>query len=110
MAGFARPLQAWPLHLPAAAVIFLKGRRPCTEVVNCFTGSARGPGYDSGAGSLEAWQWRSQMTAIARPLRRVRESRLEADVLKTIALFCGVGLVVSLLLATNGLDMSPGFF
>jgi hypothetical protein len=50
------------------------------------------------------------MTAIARPLRRVRESRLEADVLKTIALFCGVGLVVSLLLATNGLDMSPGFF
>lgn len=50
------------------------------------------------------------MTVIARPLGRVRESRLEADVLKLIALFCGVGLVVTLLPATNGLNMSPGFF
>jgi hypothetical protein len=50
------------------------------------------------------------MTAIARPLGRVRESRIENEGLKFIALFCGVGLVVSLLLATNGLDMSAGFF
>jgi hypothetical protein len=50
------------------------------------------------------------MTAIAKPFGRVREFRLAADGLKIIVLFCGIGLVVSLLLATKGLDMSPGFF
>jgi hypothetical protein len=30
--------------------------------------------------------------------------------LKTIAMFCGVGLTVSLLLASYGLDLSPGLF
>jgi hypothetical protein len=30
--------------------------------------------------------------------------------LKTIAMFCGVVLFVSLLFATYGLDLSPGFF
>ena len=50
------------------------------------------------------------MTAIARLPGRLREFRLEADMLKPVALFCGVGLLVALLLATNGLDMSPGFF
>jgi hypothetical protein len=35
---------------------------------------------------------------------------VEVETLKTIAIFCGVGLVVSLLLATNGLDLSAGFF
>jgi hypothetical protein len=29
---------------------------------------------------------------------------------KVMALFCGVGLLVSLLLATNGLNMGPGLF
>jgi len=32
------------------------------------------------------------------------------ETLKTIAMFCGVGLTVSLLLASYGLDLSPGFF
>ena len=32
------------------------------------------------------------------------------DILKAVAAFCGVGLVVSLLLASYGLDMSAGFF
>ena len=32
------------------------------------------------------------------------------EALKTIAMFCGVGLTVWLLLATYGLDLSPGFF
>jgi hypothetical protein len=35
---------------------------------------------------------------------------VEAETLKTIAIFCGVGLVVSLFLAANGLDISAGFF
>ena len=34
----------------------------------------------------------------------------EIETLKVIATFCGVGLVISLLLATYGLDISVGFF
>jgi len=37
-------------------------------------------------------------------------SQAEIETLKVIAAFCGVGLVVSLLLATSGLDISAGFF
>jgi tRNA A37 threonylcarbamoyltransferase TsaD len=52
------------------------------------------------------------MTAIARALSRAfPATNIEVETLKTIALFCGVGLVFSLLLAaTTGLDMSAGFF
>jgi hypothetical protein len=51
------------------------------------------------------------MAAIARVLSRAFPgSNVEVETLKIIALFCGVGLVVSLLLATIGLDMSAGFF
>jgi hypothetical protein len=32
------------------------------------------------------------------------------EALKTIAMFCGVGLTVWLLLASYGLDLSAGFF
>jgi hypothetical protein len=37
-------------------------------------------------------------------------SQAEIETLEIIATFCGVGLVVSLLLATYGLDISVGFF
>jgi hypothetical protein len=37
-------------------------------------------------------------------------SQAEIETLKIVGTFCGVGLVVSLLLATNGLDISGGFF
>jgi hypothetical protein len=50
------------------------------------------------------------MTALARVLTRVSGTRVEVETLKTIAMFCGVGLTVSLLLASYGLDLSPGFF
>jgi hypothetical protein len=57
------------------------------------------------------------MAAIARVLSRAfPETNAEIESLKTIALFCGVGLVVSLLLAAttgldmSGMDMSAGFF
>ena len=39
-----------------------------------------------------------------------RFSTVEIEVLKTLLMFCGVGLFVSVLLATYGLDLSPGFF
>jgi hypothetical protein len=37
-------------------------------------------------------------------------SQAEIETLKVVATFCGVGPVVSLLLATYGLDISGGFF
>jgi hypothetical protein len=51
------------------------------------------------------------MTAIAKVLSRAfPATKIEIETLKTVIMFCGVGLVVSLLLATYGLDMSAGFF
>jgi hypothetical protein len=51
------------------------------------------------------------MAAIARVLSRAFPSaNIEVETLKIIALFCGVGLLVSLLLTTMGLDISAGFF
>jgi hypothetical protein len=34
----------------------------------------------------------------------------DLDILKTVVIFSGVGLAVSLLLASYGLDLSAGFF
>jgi hypothetical protein len=51
------------------------------------------------------------MATIARAFARAFPgTQIEIETLKTIAMFCGVGLFVSLLLATYGLDLSPGFF
>ncbi len=51
------------------------------------------------------------MAAIARALARVFPTALPyAEVFEQIALFCGAVLLVALLLATYGLDMSAGFF
>ena len=51
------------------------------------------------------------MTAITKALSNVIPvTSPDGDVLKTVATFCGVGLVVSLLVASYGLDLSVGFF
>jgi hypothetical protein len=50
------------------------------------------------------------MATIAKALSRVSGTQVEVETLKTIIMFCGVGLTVSLLLASYGLDLSPGFF
>jgi hypothetical protein len=51
------------------------------------------------------------MTAIARVLfRAFPAAGFDVETLKTIAMFCGVGLLVSLMVATYGLDLSAGFF
>jgi tRNA A37 threonylcarbamoyltransferase TsaD len=51
------------------------------------------------------------MTAIAKAFSRaLPATQVEVETLKAIAVFCGAGLVVSLLLATHGLDISVGFF
>jgi hypothetical protein len=50
------------------------------------------------------------MAAIAKALSRISGTQIEVETLKTVLMFCGVGLVVSLLLVSYGLDLSPGFF
>jgi hypothetical protein len=54
---------------------------------------------------------KSQMTAIIRALSRAFPATSpESETLKLLALFCGAGLLVSLILMTYGLDLSAGFF
>ena len=51
------------------------------------------------------------MAAIVRVLARaLPKELLEVEILKQIALFCGAGLLVSLLMLTYGLDLSVGLF
>jgi hypothetical protein len=52
------------------------------------------------------------MTAVVQAVSRSRASRTETDIdiFAIVALFCGAGLFVSLMFATYGLDLSPGFF
>jgi hypothetical protein len=50
------------------------------------------------------------LAATARVHSQPSETRIDAATLKAIGLFCGIGLIVTLLLATNGLDLSIGFF
>jgi hypothetical protein len=50
------------------------------------------------------------MAAIARALSRATGTDVEIETLETVAMFCCVDLFVSLLRATYGLDLSPGFF
>jgi len=50
------------------------------------------------------------VTAIAYALSRAAQSLGEFEVLKMIAIFCGIGLLLSLISLTYGLDLSPGFF
>jgi hypothetical protein len=50
------------------------------------------------------------VTAIAHALSLAVQSASEFESLKLVAIFCGVGLLVSLAWLTYGLDLSPGFF
>ena len=51
------------------------------------------------------------MTALAYKISRISGIDIEAETLKTIAIFCASGLLASVVLGlTYGLDMSPGFF
>jgi hypothetical protein len=48
------------------------------------------------------------MTAIARVFSRAPETR--GETFQAVAIFCGVGLLASLVLLLSGLDSSAGFF
>src|SRR5690348_6578149 len=56
--------------------------------------------------SLEA-----HMAALARIITRASGFEIEVDTLRAVVIFCGAGLLFSLLLLlTYGIDLSPGFF
>jgi hypothetical protein len=50
------------------------------------------------------------MAAIAGALSRATGINVDVATLKPVVMFCAVGLTVSLILASYGLDLSPGFF
>jgi hypothetical protein len=50
------------------------------------------------------------MTAIAKVLSRAPGVQGDAETFQTIAIFCGVGLLASLVLLLSGLDFSTRFF
>jgi hypothetical protein len=55
--------------------------------------------------------WRLQMAVVARVLSfAFPDSELEVGPLMTVALFCYLGLSISLLLAAGGFDLGAGFF
>jgi hypothetical protein len=51
------------------------------------------------------------MPALVQAVSRLSAStNVETETLKMLAIFCGAGLFISILFATYGLDLSPGFF
>jgi hypothetical protein len=48
-------------------------------------------------------------TTIAKPLSSVPRIHLDVEILKTIIIFCAGGLIISLMCASRGLDLSAGF-
>jgi hypothetical protein len=50
------------------------------------------------------------MATVARALSRISRTNIDVETLKTLVMFCGVGLFVWLLFASYGLDLSGGFF
>jgi hypothetical protein len=50
------------------------------------------------------------MTAIARIVSSASRTQVDVEIFRTVIMFCGVGLTVSLLIASYGVDLSPGFF
>jgi hypothetical protein len=81
--------------------------------VNRFTCGAHGVSYQYQTGpAFSGRDLEAAMTAITRVLSLAFASTLKGDgSLTTIGIFCGLGLLASLLLmATYGLDLSAGFF
>jgi hypothetical protein len=50
------------------------------------------------------------MTLVAKAISRATGVEVDVETLKTIVMFCAVGLTVSMMCASYGLDLSTGFF
>jgi hypothetical protein len=71
------------------------------EIVSTLTADNKG-GIDNGE---------TAMTAIAKAISNAFPTTSpDVEILKSVALLCGIGLVVSLMAMSFGLDMSAGFF
>ena len=79
---------------------------------NRFCGLLHSPLLLMGAIDLAlACSWRSPMTAIIQAVSRLTRTDVDAEPLKTVLVFSGIGLLLSLLaIETYGLDLSAGFF
>jgi hypothetical protein len=60
--------------------------------------------------SLDALPEGATMTAIAAAFSRVVGTDIEVEALKIVVMFCAVGLTVSAMVASYGVDLSAGFF
>jgi hypothetical protein len=49
------------------------------------------------------------MATVTKVISRARDIQSDVEIFQTVALFCGVGLVASLLLLIGGLDFSAAF-
>jgi hypothetical protein len=49
------------------------------------------------------------MAALAKAASRASGIQIDVETLKSLGLFCGTGLAVSLVLVMHGLDVSAGF-
>jgi hypothetical protein len=50
------------------------------------------------------------MATIGRVLSRASGTDVDVETIKTLVMFCGGGLTVSMVLASYGVDLSAGFF
>jgi hypothetical protein len=50
------------------------------------------------------------MTELVQALSRLGGTNVEIETLKLLSMFCGAGLLISIVFATYGLDLSSGFF
>ena len=50
------------------------------------------------------------MAALAKMLSRASGFEIDVDTLRVILIFCGAGLLISLMMLSYGIDLSPGFF
>ena len=55
-------------------------------------------------------KWRIAMTALTHAVSRIVGIQIDVRTLKPALMIFGASLFVSLMLATYGLDLSPGFF
>jgi len=76
-----------------------------------FTSAARNRGYDVVPPFPGTRIRKSQMATIARVLARAfPKASFDAEVIRLLVLFCGIGLLLSLLMMICGLDLGAAFF
>jgi hypothetical protein len=67
--------------------------------------------FDSGTGlAIVSVYKRSEMIALAEALSRATGIEINVEALQRILLFCGAGLLISLLLIIDGLDLAAAFY